>query len=253
MVGGAMMNGGGRVAIVTGAAGGIGRVYTRGLAEAGYRVVAADLRDTGALATEVNGDVLAVQVDVRDETSTRGMAAAALEAFGQIDVLVNNAAYFSQIVKRPFEEISVEEWDLAYAVNVRGAWLCARAVLPALKAQGGGKIINISSMTFHGSGIVGFAHYASSKAAVMALTRCLARELGDFNIAVNTISPDYIEHEGELFRRQPEMVDVLAQQRAFKRPGTPEDLLGTLLYLAGSDSDFVTGQDIWVNGGRIFG
>jgi 3-oxoacyl-[acyl-carrier protein] reductase len=237
-----------RVAIVTGAAGGIGRVYVRGLAEAGYRVVAADLKE----ADEAGGEVLHIRVDVSDEASTREMAAAALAAFGRIDVLVNNAAYFSQIVKKPFDEISVEEWDLPFAVNVRGSWLCARAVVPTMKAQGGGKIINTSSMTFHGSGIVGFAHYASSKAAIMALTRCLARELGDFNIAVNTISPDYIAHDGELFRRQPEMEDILAQQRAFKRPGTPEDLLGTLLFLAGDGSDFVTGQDIWVNGGRVF-
>jgi 3-oxoacyl-[acyl-carrier protein] reductase len=181
------------------------------------------------------------------------MAETVLASFGRIDLLINNAAYFSAIVKKPLEDISVEEWDLAFAVNVRGAWLCACAVLPAMKRQGHGRIINTSSMTFHGGGITGFAHYASTKAAIVGLTRSMARELGDFGITVNTISPDYIAHAGGLFDRQPEMASNLAAQRSIKREGTPEDLVGAVLFLAGPGADFVTGQDIWVNGGRIFG
>lgn len=250
-----MSEGEGRVAIVTGGAGGIGRAYVRGLVDAGYRVAVADLADSTAFVSEVTAggaDVLPVEVDVADEASTQAMAATVLERFGRIDALVNNAAFFSQIVKRPFDEIDADEWDAVFRVNVRGAWLCTRAVVPAMRRQGAGRIVNTSSMTFHGGGIVGFAHYASSKAAIVGLTRLLARELGDDNIAVNTISPDYVEHEGALFRRQPEMAATLAAQRCFKRPQQAEDLVGALLFLLGAGSAFITGQDIWVNGGRLF-
>lgn len=250
-----MNQGDGRVAIVTGGAGGIGRAYVRGLVDAGYRVAVADLADPAPVAAEAaagSGDAIAVEVDVADVASTEAMAATVLERFGRIDALVNNAAFFSRIVKRPFDEIDPDEWDAVFRVNVRGAWLCARAVAPAMRRQGGGRIVNTSSMTFHGGGISGFAHYASSKAAIVGLTRLLARELGDDHIAVNTISPDYVEHEGELFRRQPEMAGILAAQRCFKRPEQAEDLVGTLLFLLGPGSAFITGQDIWVNGGRMF-
>jgi 3-oxoacyl-[acyl-carrier protein] reductase len=243
-----------RVAIVTGAAGAFGSAYCRALASEGYAVVAADLRPADELVEELvagGARALAVACDVSDGAATQAMAATALEEFGRIDVLINNAAYFSAIVKQPFEEISEDEWDLAFAVNVRGAWLCSRAVAPAMRAQGGGRIINTSSMTLHGGVVAGFAHYVSTKGAIVALTRALARELGKDNIAVNTISPDYVEHEGPMFERQPEMVGFLAAQRSFARPMTPDDLVGTVLFLAGEGSAFITGQDIWVNGGRL--
>jgi 3-oxoacyl-[acyl-carrier protein] reductase len=245
--------GAGRVAIVTGAAGAFGSAYCRALAGAGYTVVAVDTRGTDKLAAEIShgGQALALDCDVSDRASCEAMAAAALEQYGRIDVLINNAAYFSTIVKQPFEQISDAEWELAFAVNVRGAWLCSCAVLPAMRAQGGGRIINTSSMTLHGGVVAGFAHYVSTKAAIVGLTRALARELGKDNIAVNTISPDYVEHEGPMFERQPEMVGLLAAQRSFARAMTPEDLVGTVLFLAGEGSSFVTGQDIWVNGGRL--
>ena len=198
-------------------------------------------------------EALAVAADVSDEVSVAGLTGATMAAYGRVDVLVNNAAYFSSIVKKPFEEITVGEWDKAFAINVRGAWLCARAVSPVMKSRGWGRIINTSSMTFHGGGIDGFAHYVSSKAAIVGLTRSLAKELGKHGIVVNTISPDYVEHEGELFQRQPEMAGILAQQRAIQRPGTMDDLIGPVLFLASDAVGFVTGQDIWVNGGRIFG
>lgn len=233
-----------RVAIVTGGARGLGLAYVHGLREEGYRVAVADLRESDA------GD-LSVQVDISDRESTEEMAAAVLDRFGRIDVLVNNAGYFTQIHKKPFEELTVEEWDACFAVNVRGTWLATRAVVPAMKEARYGKIVNTSSMTVP-SGIPGFLHYVASKSAIVGLTRALARELGEWNICVNTITPDYVPHDAEYAGRQPEMAALIAQGRAFKRDEVPEDLVGTLLYLAGPGSDFVTGQDIWVNGGRLF-
>ena len=232
------------VAIVTGGARGLGLAYVEGLKGAGYDVVVADLIDSDA------GD-LNVRVDVSDRESTEAMAAAVLERYGRIDVLINNAGYFTQIVKKPFEELTDEEWDLAFAVNVRGTWLCCRAVAPAMKARRSGKIVNTSSMTVP-SGIPGFLHYVASKSAIVGLTRALARELGEWGICVNTISPDYVPHDAGYAGRQPEMAGLIASQRAFKRDQVPDDLVGTILFLAGHGSDFVTGQDLWVNGGRLF-
>jgi 3-oxoacyl-[acyl-carrier protein] reductase len=232
------------VAIVTGGARGLGLAYVEALRREGWTVAVAD-----RLASDAGH--LWVEVDVSDLESTEAMAAAVLDRFGRIDALVNNAGYFTQIVKKPFEELTVDEWDLAFAVNVRGTWLCSRAVAPAMKAQRRGKIVNTSSMTVP-SGIPGFLHYVASKAAVVGLTRALARELGEWNVCVNTISPDYVPHDVEYAGRQPEMAPLLAAQRAFRRDAVPEDLVGTLLYLVGPGSDFVTGQDLWVNGGRLF-
>jgi 3-oxoacyl-[acyl-carrier protein] reductase len=232
------------VAIVTGGARGLGLAYVEGLKGAGYDVVVADLLESDT------GD-LHVGVDVSDRRSTEAMAAAVLERFGRIDVLINNAGYFTQIVKKPFEDLTDEEWDRAFSVNVRGTWLCCRAVAPAMKAQRSGKIVNTSSMTVP-SGIPGFLHYVASKAAIVGLTRALARELGEWGICVNTISPDYVPHDADYAGRQPEMAGLIANQRAFKRDQVPDDLVGTILFLAGHGSDFVTGQDLWVNGGRLF-
>jgi 3-oxoacyl-[acyl-carrier protein] reductase len=235
------------VVVVTGAAGGLGRVYCRHLADAGWTVVAADLEGT-----DVDGAALSVATDVTSRASTEVVAAATVDAFGRIDALVNNAGYYTSIVKKPFEELSDDEWDRCFAVNVRGAWLCARAVAPTMKAQLSGKIVNTSSMTVP-SGIPGFLHYVASKSAIVGLTRALARELGEWNVCVNTITPDYVPHDEEYAARQPEMAPLLAAQRAFKRDAVPEDLVGTLLHLVGHGSDFVTGQEFWVNGGRLFG
>jgi 3-oxoacyl-[acyl-carrier protein] reductase len=239
------------VAVVTGAAGGLGRVYCRALAEAGFAVVAADLADPAEVVEELGDACLGVQVDVTDRGSTERLAAAALERFGKIDALLNNAAYYSAIVKRPFEEITDEEWAQVFDVNVRGTWLCSRAVAPAMKSAGRGKIVNVSSMTVP-TAPPGFAHYIASKAAIVGLTRALARELGPHGISVNTLTPDYIAFDRDYDNRQPQMAPTLAAQRAFAREQQPEDMVGTLLYLLGPGSDFVTGQDIWVNGGRAF-
>jgi 3-oxoacyl-[acyl-carrier protein] reductase len=234
------------VVVVTGAAGGLGRVYCRHLADAGWTVVAADLEGT-----DVDGAALSVATDVTSRASTEAVAAATVDAFGRIDALVNNAGYYTSIVKKPFEELEDDEWDRCFAVNVRGAWLCARAVAPTMKAQRSGKIVNVSSMTVP-TAPPGFAHYISSKAAIVGLTRALARELGPFGVNVNTLTPDYIAFDRPYDNRQPEMAPALAAQRAFAREQVPEDMVGTLLYLLGPGSDFVTGQNVWVNGGRAF-
>jgi 3-oxoacyl-[acyl-carrier protein] reductase len=232
------------VVIVTGAASGLGAVYCRELSAAGYTVVGADI-------APADGVDLGVQVDVTDRESTVRLAAEVVERFGRIDGLVNNAAVYSSIVKKPFEEISDEEWDRVLEVNVKGVWLCTRAVAPAMRRQGRGKIVNVSSTTVP-TAPAGFAHYVASKAAVVGLTRALARELGGDGICVNTLTPDYIAFDRDYDNRQPGMAATLAAQRIFAREQTPEDMVGTLLFLLGRGSDFVTGQNIWVNGGRTF-
>jgi NAD(P)-dependent dehydrogenase (short-subunit alcohol dehydrogenase family) len=233
------------VVIVTGAAAGLGAVYCRELAAAGYSVVGADVEP-------VEGVELAVRVDVTDRASTEQLAAAVLERFGRIDALVNNAAVYSTIVKKPFEEIADDEWDRVLAVNVKGAWLCTRAVAPAMRRQGRGKVVNVSSTTVP-TAPPGFAHYVASKAAIVGLTRALARELGTDGICVNTLTPDYIAFDRDYDNRQPEMAPALAAQRILSREQAPEDMVGALLFLLGPGSDFVTGQNISVNGGRVFG
>jgi len=233
------------VVVVTGAASGLGAVYCRELAAAGYLVVGADV-------APVEGVDLAVEVDVTDRAATERLANATLERFGRIDALVNNAAVYSSIVKQPFEEIPDDEWDRVMAVNVKGAWLCARAVAPAMRRQGRGKIVNVSSTTVP-TAPPGFAHYVASKAAIVGLTRALARELGPDGICVNTLTPDYIAFDRDYDNRQPEMASALAAQRVLAREQTPEDMVGALLFLVGRGSDFVTGQNVSVNGGRVFG
>lgn len=233
------------VVIVTGAAAGLGAVYCRELAAAGYAVVGADIEP-------VEDVELAVRVDVTDRASTEQLAAAVLERFGRIDALVNNAAVYSTIVKKPFEEIADDEWDRVLAVNVKGAWLCTRAVAPAMRRQGRGKVVNVSSTTVP-TAPPGFAHYVASKAAIVGLTRALARELGTDGICVNTLTPDYIAFDRDYDNRQPEMAPALAAQRILSREQAPEDMVGALLFLLGPGSDFVTGQNISVNGGRVFG
>jgi 3-oxoacyl-[acyl-carrier protein] reductase len=242
------------VAIVTGAAKGLGRAYALALAADGWSVVAADVRDVSGVAGEIDaagGTAHGVATDVSDEGSTEALAVAALERFGRIDVLVNNAAIFTSIEKKPFDQLTVDEWDRMFAVNVRGTWLCCKAVAPAMKEVRAGRIVNVSSMTVPG-GIPLFLHYVSSKAAIVGLTRALARELGEWGIAVNAIAPDYVPHDAAYAAQQPEMAAALARQRCFQRDMTADDLVGTLLYLVGAGAAFVTGQTLYVNGGRLF-
>ena len=249
-----MIDGDVGVAIVTGAAKGLGRTYALALAADGWSVVAADVLDLAPMVGEIvaaGGSVQAVPTDVSDEGATQELAAATLERFGRVDVLVNNAAIFTSIEKKPFDALTVEEWDRMFAVNVRGTWLCCKAVAPAMKDARAGRIVNVSSMTVPGR-IPRFLHYVASKAAIVGLTRALARELGEWDICVNAIAPDYVPHDAGYAAQQPEMAAALARQRCLQRDMAPDDLVGTLRFLVGPGSAFVTGQTLYVNGGRLF-
>jgi NAD(P)-dependent dehydrogenase (short-subunit alcohol dehydrogenase family) len=245
----------GRVAIVTGAAQGIGARYAASLAAEGATVVCADVIDAEPVAAQIRaagGRALALHADVSSAESVSQMAAASVEAFGRIDVLVNNAGLFANLAMKPFEQIESGEWDRVMAVNVRGPFECAKAVLPQMRAQGYGKIVNIASATvFKGSPML--LHYVTSKGAVVAMTRSLARELGDAGIRVNTLAPGLTASENTL--ANPAWQGAVGANniasRAIKREVTPEDLCGTLVYLASAESDFVTGQVIVVDGGSV--
>ncbi len=244
-----------QVLIVTGGAHGIGRAYCEGLAAEGARVVVTDIDGQGAEAVaaslgEAGHDALAVAADVAHPESTDTMARLIMERFGRIDGLINNAAIYQRpaVTRGPFEEISVDEWDRLMGVNLRGVFLCCRAVVPHMKEQGSGKIVNISSGTvFNGS--TQMLHYVTSKAGVIGLTRSLARELGDYNINVNAIAPGLTvsmddDDEDKLLRFETRM-----QARSLKRLEGPQDLVGAVLFLCSADSDFMTGQTMVVDGG----
>jgi NAD(P)-dependent dehydrogenase (short-subunit alcohol dehydrogenase family) len=242
-----------QVAIVTGAAQGIGAAYSRGLAKEGAAVVVVDILDPNPVAKEIvtaDGKALPLKIDVSDESQTKEMVRKTVEAFGRVDILINNAAVYGNIVRKPFEEITVDEWDKLYAVNVRGIFLCVKAVAPHMKTQKRGKIINATSSTFF-KGNEDFLHYVSSKGAVVAMTRSLARELGEYNINVNAIAPGQTLSEANLKRG--DQVDANSLRiRLLKKRLYPEDLVGTIIFLSSSDSDMMTGQVLLVDGGTAF-
>ena len=245
----------GRVAIVTGAAQGIGAAYAKRFAEEGAKVAICDVQDCTNVVNTIaqsGGEALGMEVDVSDEAQVDALVAKAVEKFGRVDVMVPNAAIFAAIQRRSFLEIGVEEWDRVMAVNVRGTFVCIKAVVPQMKEQGYGKIVNISSATVQ-AGVPWFLHYVSSKGAVDAMTRAAARELGDFGIRVNSIAPGFtmseqIESQREALQFN---IDMNLAGRAFKRDETPEDLLGTMVFLASAESDFITGQTVLVDGGLV--
>ncbi|HZZ05352.1 SDR family NAD(P)-dependent oxidoreductase [Paraburkholderia sp.] len=243
-----------RTIIVTGAGGNIGRAYCDELNRIGANVVLADLTDLSGLAREycaAGGSAIGVKVDVADPDSIEAMAATAFERFGAIHGIVNNAGFFKGCTFGSFMDIPVDEWDRCYQINVRGVWLCCRAVVPYMKQGGGGKIVNVSSNTPY-KGVPNFLHYVSSKAAIIGLTRALAREVGEFNIQVNTLCPDLIPDPDIIARQGTAADEKTVAQRCLKRTQTPEDMVGSALYLLGSGSDFVTGQSLLVNGGAYF-
>jgi NAD(P)-dependent dehydrogenase (short-subunit alcohol dehydrogenase family) len=247
----------GKTAIVTGGAKGIGRHYSEALAAQGARVMIADIADGKEVAAEimkVHGKDSAVSAtfDVSDDASVKGLVAETIKHFGKIDILVNNAAVYSTLTPRNYDEWDIETWDKVMAVNVRGPWLMVRHVAPHMKTQGSGKIINIASGTFY-KGVPRMLPYVVSKGGIMALTRSLSRELGAFGIGVNTLSPGFILSDTGLVNSrhvEEERVPV-RNSRAFKRDAYPEDLLGALVFLASGDSDFVAGQSLVVDGGSV--
>ena len=243
-----------KVVIVTGGAGGLGRAFALACAGAGARVVCADLNLTGAqesvtLITNQGQQAISLPVNVADEGSTQAMAQAVIERWGQIDVLINNAAIYANLQRKPFWEIETDEWDRVMAVNLKGPWLCAKAVFPHLRQQSG-KIINIASATVY-SGSPQWLHYVASKSGVIGMTRVMARELGEYNITVNAIAPGFTLTDASL-----NLLENAAQygvdRGAIKRNAQADDIVGTALYLASPLSDFVTGQTIIVDGGRQF-
>ena len=241
-----------QTAIVTGGARGLGRAYCLALAGAGFDVVVADVLDGQGVVDEIEaagGKAISCLADISSAADNDALAAAAADAFGTIDVLINNAAYYSAITRGPFNEVSQQEWDRTFEINVRGAWLTCCAVYPHMQKQGSGKIINISSTTCF-KGTVGFPHYVASKSAIIGFTRCLAQELGPDGITANTVSPGLIPDPS--LRPSDTLSDqFVVAGRAIKRTQVPEDMIGTILYLAGRGSDFVTGQNIVVNGGAF--
>ena len=242
----------GRVAIVTGGARHIGARYCRHLAAEGATVVVADILDSDSVVDEIKaagGKAMGLKIDVSKEEDTNRMAAEAVRAFGRVDILVNNAAIFINIQRHPFYEISADEWDRVSAVNIKGPFLCAKAVFPQMREQKSGKIINISSSTAFW-GTPNFLHYVASKAALIGMTRSPAREVGSFGICVNAIAPGLVEHEGQNAPKA--LTELQLKERSIKRLQTPEDLMGTLVFLCSPDSDFMTGQAIVVDGGSVF-
>jgi NAD(P)-dependent dehydrogenase (short-subunit alcohol dehydrogenase family) len=198
---------------------------------------------------DMGGTAISMACDVSNEKSVKAMADETVKQFGTVDILINNAAYFMTVWKGPFWEMSVEEFDKAMAVNVRGSWLCAKAAVPYMQAQKKGKIINISSNVAL-TGNPNYVHYVTSKGAIIAMTRAMARELGDWNICVNTVTPGFVVTEGR--QVDPEYEKIRARQRSIKRSQVETDLVGTVLFLSSPESDFVTGQLLNVDGGFHF-
>jgi 3-oxoacyl-[acyl-carrier protein] reductase len=242
----------GKTVIVTGAGQGIGRAYAHAFAGEGARVAVADLDRTRAeaVANEIAG-AMGVEVDVAARASAEAMVEAVLAETGAIDVLVNNAAIFSTLKMQPFEEIEATEFDRVMAVNARGTFNCCQAVVPAMKRQGAGKIVNISSSVVL-TGRPFYAHYVASKGAVVALTRALASELGASGINVNAISPHGIVTEVPRDTIREDQWDAIIAQQALKRKGSVDDMIGTTLFLASSDSDYMTGQTLNLDAGLRF-
>lgn len=246
-----------KVTIITGAAHGIGKAYARRFAEEGAHVVIADIDARGGEATakallDAGGSAWSRGTDVTKFSDVEGLMREAVSRFGKIDVLLNNAAIYvtQKLWKGPVEELALDEWDRVMEVNLKGVFLCSKAVIPIMKRQKSGKIINIASGTFF-SGSGNMPHYTTAKGGVVALTRVMARQLGTFGINVNCMTPGSTMSEESVSEEVRKRREGSIDKRAFRRIETPADIVGTAVFLASSDSDFITGQLLVVEGGGI--
>jgi NAD(P)-dependent dehydrogenase (short-subunit alcohol dehydrogenase family) len=245
-----------KVVVITGAARGIGQAFAQSLATEGAHIVAADINDCAAtveLVQAQGGTALGVTLDVRDAKSALDMAEAATGAFGRIDALINNAALYGALRGGRFDAIDEADWDAAMAVNVKGIWNCCKAAVPAMRSVGGGSIINLASLAAT-YGMPFALHYTTSKAAVIGLTRGLARELGRDRIRVNALAPSAVLTEGtrEFFGdRADRALEVIKSGQSIQRNLTPPDLVGAVTWLVSDASCFVTGQTLAIDGGTV--
>ena len=242
----------GKVAIVTGAAQGIGRAIAEGLAAAGARIVVADLRGAEEAASAFK-DGIGITADVANEDDVQHLVDEVVERCGTVDILVNNAGLYASLEMRPFEQIPLDEWRKVMDVNVASMFLTCRAVVPVMRSNGGGRIVNISSGTPF-RGVPFLLHYVTSKGAIVALTRALAKEVGKDNVLVNCVAPGFTMSAG--VTAHPEVVeklrDVSVSARTIQRDQIPEDVVGAVVFLCGPGSDFITGQSIVIDGGQTF-
>jgi NAD(P)-dependent dehydrogenase (short-subunit alcohol dehydrogenase family) len=242
----------GKVAIVTGGSRGIGRAIAETLAADGARIVIADLRGAEEAAGAFT-DGVGLTVDVADEDDVARMASETVERCGSIDILVNNAGLYASLAMRPFEQIPVDEWRQVMDVNVLSMFLTCRAVVPHMRRRGGGRIVNISSGTPF-RGVPFLLHYVTSKGAIVALTRALAKELGGDDVLVNCVAPGFTMSDG--VHEHPEVIDALRDvsigARTLKRDQVPGDIVGAVAFLCGPGSTFITGQTIVIDGGQYF-
>jgi NAD(P)-dependent dehydrogenase (short-subunit alcohol dehydrogenase family) len=242
----------GKVAVVTGAAQGIGNAIAKGLAAEGARIVVADLNRAEEAAQEFEAGI-GLTVDVADEAQVERMAQEVVERCGSIDILVNNAGLYASLQMRPFTEIPVDEWRQVMEVNVLSMFLTTRAIVPRMREQGGGRIVNISSGTPF-RGVPFLLHYVTSKGAIVALTRALAKELGRDDVLVNCVAPGFTMSDG--VREHPEVIEALREvsvsSRTLQRDQEPEDVVGAVVFLCGPGATFVTGQTIVIDGGQYF-
>jgi NAD(P)-dependent dehydrogenase (short-subunit alcohol dehydrogenase family) len=246
----------GKVAVITGSARGLGREIALRFVKEGAKVVLCDILDCEPVAGEVRslgGESLVLKTDVTSEKETEQMAARTIERFGVLDILINNAAVYGGIENKnfvkPFDQISVSEWDKMMAVNLKGVFLCCKAVVPFMKKQGQGKIVNIAS-TVALAGIPIFLHYTTSKGGVVSMTKGLARGLGEFNINVNAVAPGMTSTEATQTAFSPEQIHDIFASQVLKRLTRPEHITGTVVFLSSADADQITGQIIAVNAGE---
>ena len=242
----------GQVAIVTGGAQGIGRAIADGLSREGARIVIADLQRAEEAAASFP-DGIGLTVDVSSEEDVSRLARETGDRCGSIDILVNNAGLYASLEMRPFTEIPLEEWRQVMDVNVASMFLACRSVVPVMRDQGGGKIVNISSGTPF-RGVPFLLHYVTSKGAIVALTRALAKELGKDSILVNCVAPGFTMSDG--VKAHPEVVEKLREvsvaARTIQRDQVPEDVVGAVVFLCSAAADFVTGQTMVIDGGQFF-